>query len=53
MQHVVQQLENRSNKITIDNVLGHLKVCSIRIKQRDEQFLEATKTLISFLFVFI
>lgn len=43
MKHIVQQLENGSHKIAIDYILGQLKISSVRIKQRDEQFLETAK----------
>lgn len=43
MKHIVQQLENGPHKIAIDYILGQLKISSVRIEQRDEQFLETAK----------
>lgn len=48
MKHIVQQLEYGPHKIAIDYILGQLKISSVRIKKRDEQFLEtAIQTLVT------
>lgn len=40
MKHIVQQFEYGPHKVAIDYILGQLKISSVRIKERDEQFLE-------------
>jgi len=46
VQHVVQQFKNGANRVGIHHVLGQLQICSVRIQQRNKQFLETVRKIL-------